>query len=548
MKIPLLINPTMRSLVSRLLIFAPVALLSFFSPTAHAEPIQGLLAIGYSVDNIPPTRSDNAYPTCGSEIENNINRNFDYEPFQQCPDDYFMVHYTGGITIPAHDTIEFWLAADDGGTINIGGNEFGTWDDKGCSASESGNLQLEAGSHALNLWMYENGGNTCLMLAWNIDNQGWAIVPDDAFTTEIVPTTTSTSTSTTSTTSSTTTTSTTIVVVPTTQIDQTTTTSTLVIEQPVTTEPMQETTTTEPEAETTTTIQETTTTISSTTTQLPEPTEVEVGTTLPNDTTVDTETITTDVPDTTDVPKTADIPETTDVPVDDAISLPTVDTSEVPTDTELATMTSDELETAVDSLLANADTPEELTAVLTELLNNDLTDEQFETVLDTVFAEPLSNEDFSAAVDALLESTLSEEQFTALVDVLESDDTPTEQVIEAVTQILENGVSETQATELATSEKVLESVSGEQATVIFEELPINDLTTEEAVALVSAAQNAPESVKNAFEETVNVFGGVVDTYIPLGSKISISARRLLIVTTAMSIMLAPAVILGKNSL
>jgi len=536
-----LINPTMRSLVSRLLIFAPVALLSFFSPTAHAEPIQGLLAVGYSVDNIPPTRSDNAYPTCGSEIENNINRNFNGEPFQQCPDDYFMVHYTGAITIPAHDTIEFMIAADDGGTITIGQTEFGTWNDKGCSWSEITTDAFPSGSHALNLWMYEAGGNTCLMLAWNINNEGWAIVPDDAFTTEVT-TTTSTSTS------STTTTSTTIVAVPTTQIDQTTTTSTLVIEQPVTTEPMQETTTTEPEAETTTTVEETTTTISSTTTQIPQPTETEGETALPDNTTVDTETITTDAPDTTDVPKTADIPETSDVPVDDAILLPTVDTSEVPTDTELATMTSDELETAVNTLLTNADTPEELTAVLTELLNNDLTEEQFETVLDTVFAEPLSNEDFSAAVDALLESALNEEQFTALVDVLENDNTTTEQVLEAVTQILENGVSETQATELATSAKVLESIGSEEATVIFEELPINDLTTEEAVALVSAVQNAPESVKNAFEETINVFGGVVDTYIPLGSKISISARRLLIVTTAMSIMFAPAVILGKNSL
>ena len=529
----------MRSLVSRLLIFAPVALLSFFSPTAHAEPIQGLLAIGYSVDNIPPTKSDNAYPSCGSEIENNINRNFNGEPFQQCPDDYFMVHYTGAITIPAHDTIEFMVAADDGGTIKIGQTEFGTWNDKGCSWSEITTSAFPTGSQYLDGWFYENGGGTCFMLAWNIDNAGWAIVPDDAFTTEIVPTTTSTTTST-----STSTTSTTTVVVPTTQIDQTTTTSILVIEQPVTTEPMQETITTEPEAETTTTVEEITTTISSTTTQIPQPTETEVETTLPDNTTVDTEpqTITTDVPDTTDVPKT------TDVPNDDAISLPTVDTSEVPTDTELATMTPDELESVVDSLLANADTPEELTAVITALLDKDLTDEQFATVLDTVFAEPLSNEDFSAAVDALLGSTLNEEQFAALVDVLENDDTTAEQVLEAVTQIIENGVSETQATELATSAKVLENIGSEEAVVIFEQLPINDLTTEEAVALVRAVQNAPESVKNAFEETVNVFGGVVDTYIPLGSKISISARRLLIVTTAMSIMFAPAVILGKNSL
>ena len=40
--------------------------------------------------------------------------------------------------------------------------------------------------------MYENGGATCVMLAWNIDDAGWAIVPDEAFTRNQVasPTTT----------------------------------------------------------------------------------------------------------------------------------------------------------------------------------------------------------------------------------------------------------------------------------------------------------------------------------------------------------------------
>ncbi len=31
---------------------------------------------------------------------------------------------------------------------------------------ESGQLELEPGSNAFTVWMYENGGATCLMLAW----------------------------------------------------------------------------------------------------------------------------------------------------------------------------------------------------------------------------------------------------------------------------------------------------------------------------------------------------------------------------------------------
>jgi hypothetical protein len=58
----------------------------------------------------------------------------------------FMVHMTGFIEIPEHDTIEFFLASDDGGEITIGNNTFGVWQDQGCSATMSGNLQLDAGS------------------------------------------------------------------------------------------------------------------------------------------------------------------------------------------------------------------------------------------------------------------------------------------------------------------------------------------------------------------------------------------------------------------
>lgn len=185
---------------SRWLIFLPSVVLALFSTVTNAEPVQGLNATGYIVTDIPPTKSDTVYETCGSELENNINRSFDGEPFQDCPDDLFMVHYTGSIIIPAHDTIQFWLASDDGGTIKIGTDEFGFWGDQGCSATESGFLDLDAGIHSLDGWFYENGGGTCWMLAWQIDDQPWQIVPDEAFiangeswTTTTVQTTTTTS-------------------------------------------------------------------------------------------------------------------------------------------------------------------------------------------------------------------------------------------------------------------------------------------------------------------------------------------------------------------
>ena len=106
--------------LTRWLIPLPAILFAVFPQTANAEPVAGLNAVGYIVTEIPPTQSDTVYETCGTETENNINRNFNGEPFGDCPVDYFMIHYTGFITVPANNTIQFMIAADDGGVIGIG--------------------------------------------------------------------------------------------------------------------------------------------------------------------------------------------------------------------------------------------------------------------------------------------------------------------------------------------------------------------------------------------------------------------------------------------
>ena len=103
----------------------------------------------------------------------------------------------------------------------------------------SGQIDISADSHPLDVWMYEDGGSTCIMLAWNINNQGWSIVPDEAFTTTYTETTTTTWESTTTFTTTTTTTSTIALstTVPVVNVSTTTTPQIIYIPQPEPTMP-----------------------------------------------------------------------------------------------------------------------------------------------------------------------------------------------------------------------------------------------------------------------------------------------------------------------
>lgn len=399
----------------------------------------GLKATGYIIDQIPPVKSDYAYPSCGTETENNINRSYDGEPFQQCPDDGFMVHYEGFITIPVHDTIQFWLAADDGGTIKIGLDEFGTWDDKGCSATESGYLNLEADSVPLDAWFYENGGGTCFMLAWNINDEGWSIVPDEAFTNQAIPTTSTTSTSTTTTsttTTSTTTTTTAPVATTTTSTTSTSTSSSSTTSSSTTTAPQTSTTsTTAAPIAATTTVQQTTSTISSTT--------VPPSSTSSTSSTTPTTTSTLTNPETT---------STTTIPQATARKTETIDPQVLALITEVAAL-------------------------------------------------------------------------------------PPAQIQAKVADIISSGVNNSEAQLLATSPAVLENITADTAATIFEAITESELTPSEGEEIVNALLNATTSVREAFEEAINVFGGAVDTYVPVGSRVPVSSRRIIIITAGLLVAL-----------
>jgi hypothetical protein len=319
----------------------------------------------------------------------------------------------------------------------------------------------------------------------------------------------------------------------------TTTTEPAVVPPPVETIPTENTTVSIPE------LGPTVTTISPPTTTLIETIFEPIDTPDNNPTPVSTPEI-----DTTPVT----IPEPEDLPNETIpeVSIPeeTQNTAdETVTDIFKNTDNADELGAAVTDAIDNADSPEEIAALVTSLFDgpmnseefaavvdsvfaDDLSTEELSAALDAVFAEPLSDEKFAEVIDAVLDSPITDEQFAEVVDILESETVSEEQVSNAVDNILENGVTEDQATELATSEKVLESIDGDQASEIFAEIPVGELTQAEEAALVEAVTNAPDEIKNAFEETIDVYGEGLDDYVPVGSNVDVQSRRTLLAATA----------------
>ena len=462
---------------SRWLIVAPalVAIVwSFVSPVA-AESVQGLNATYYVIDEIPPVQSTTEYELCGSELENNINRSYDGEPYLDCTNDLFMVHMTGFITIPEHNTIEFWLASDDGGRINIDGNEWGDWVDQGCTWMESGQIDIVAGSQPLDLWMYENGGGTCVMLAWNIDGQGFKIVPDEAFTTNYqqppdttIPDTTmpETTTTWTTTTTSTIAESTTV---PATNPSTTSTPQTTSTHPPETMPPAPPATVPLP--------------------PIPEPTPPETIPAPPETLPAVLEPLFPPIPDT--------MPEPPNATVQPPQTLPFVeppDTIPPPPDTQPLPP-------------------------------------------DTAPDAPQAPETSEPAEDAELPPISDEAVVEALADIEQA--TPAE-VKAIVTELLAFALTPDQAVSVASEPAVLEVLTNAEAEQVFEQVAVEELSSEQATELVAAVQEAPTKVRKAFEAVLNLFEGFADDYVMTNQTVPIKTRRALIALGAVFLVSAPA--------
>ena len=492
---------------TRWLIVLPAVVLSFFPFVARADAVEGLDASYYVVDEIPPQQSTSLYTLCASEVENNINRSYDGEPVEGCPDDLFMVHLTGFITIPEHTTIEFWLASDDGGEATIGGNTWGSWTDQGCSAWQSGNLSLQPGSLPLEVWMYEHGGGTCLMLAWKIDDGQWEIVPDEAFTTSPAVSTTTTEESTTTTEESTTTSE-----VSTTTVAESTTSS-----APQTTLPEVEPTM----PEQSTTSSSTTSTSSTTTTST---TQVPTTTTS----TVVATTTTTEVA----APPVAQPPATVEPP-------PT--TQPAPPDTEPTPPETQPIPQPIpsDPPQTNPTVPPTQTIPFVTIPPDAPQAPETLPIPETVPAPPQT---VPAPPD--VNQALTEEQFDAVIEQL--SEATEEQIVALVDDLITKDLDTSQAAAFVSSPAVLAVITTDQAEALFGEISTAELSVVEAEQVVAAVQDAPPSVRQAFESVLNIFSGFADNYVPFDSRIPVSERRALVALGAVLLAASPAPTLRRR--
>jgi hypothetical protein len=137
-----------------------------------------------------------------------------------------------------------------------------------------------------------------------------------------------------------------------------------------------------------------------------------------------------------------------------------------------------------------------------------------------------------------VEPPLSDEELVTVLDALETADKAEVQAL--VEQVLEKDLDTSQAASLVSSPTVLASVTSEQAVALFEEIAPEELSPAEAEAVVEAVQEAPTSVRKAFEAVLNMFEGFADDYVMTGQQVPIKTRRALIALTAVFLVTAPA--------
>lgn len=74
----------------------------------------------------------------------------------------------------------------------------------------------------------------------------------------------------------------------------------------------------------------------------------------------------------------------------------------------------------------------------------------------------------------------------------------------------------------------------EQVTAAIQDIADNldTLTTEQLDQIALVVSKAPPEVKKKFESEINIFGGGLDNYVPVGSTVNVGERRTLVVIGA----------------
>ena len=349
-------------------------------------------------------------------------------------------------------------------------------------------------------------------------------LPSTTTTTTTTTTTSSTTTTTTTTSSTTTTLPSTTTSTTTTEVSTNTSTTTTEVStnttSSTTTLPQETTTTTEP-VQSSTTTSTTSTTTTTTTTVAPAPTTTQAPYTPPQTTTTSEPVVTTTSSTTT----TTSLPE------------PSTTVEETSTTTQPSTTTTESTTTST----AVPVEPDPTVPVSRPVPSSVAPTLPVETSTPTSQPSPGTSiqETLPPVVESSSTTTLPEIKLGIVADQPISDakveqilvtlaEAAPAQIVAAIEQVLATEITSDQAVSIASSPEVLAAVTEEQAEAIFEEIVVEELTAEVAEELVAVLNEAPTKVKKAFQETINVFAGVFDSFQMVGQTIPVGERRTLV--------------------
>lgn len=254
-------------------------------------------------------------------------------------------------------------------------------------------------------------------------------------------------------------------------------------------------------------------------------TPAETTTSVPSTTTSTTSTSTTTTTSTAPSPQTTRAPSPVLTTTTATTSPTTTITSTTSTTTVTVlpeTTTTIGISTTTPSNLETTTSVETVTETTTSTVVPDTTTTVPETT--TTVPEPVEVQTISPKVTQLLSKA------GALT---------TEEVQTAVDAVISEGLNKSEAVMLAQDPDIIAQVTEEQAQEIFATVDEGGLTDEQGLAIVEAVQNAPVEIRKVFEAEVNVFGGHTDTYVPVGSVVTVRQRRVMIVAGLISMSAVP---------
>jgi hypothetical protein len=226
------------------------------------------------------------------------------------------------------------------------------------------------------------------------------------------------------------------------------------------------------------------------------------------------------------------------VPLPVVVPATGIETTTTETTTE-TTMTTTSLQETTTTLKEVETSPQDTSTSIetTTSSSQPVSDDTESTVLnETELPLPLPQTDDLEASNAILEPAISletnelgeisEEVFGQILD--EIDDAEPAKVVAIVEAILATNISQQQAVELVVSPVVLQAITEEQAEAVFETIVPQELTEAQAEQMSEVLSEAPNKVKKAFQNVINIFGSQFESYVPTGSNIPVSQRRSLV--------------------